>query len=131
MRRILVASLLSAVTVAASAATPQPNDNASLSTPTVAHRISTGITEPQIESPTTINIPGDASLSSYPNPAKVVLRLNLDETGKASNIHVVRSLSPTMNARVVEAVRTFRWQPAQLDNRTIPVAVNLIVQVQH
>ncbi|HEX4036854.1 MAG TPA: energy transducer TonB [Acidobacteriaceae bacterium] len=131
MRRILVASLLSAVTLAASAATPKPNDNATLSTAAVAHRVSTGISGPQIENSTTINIPGDASLSSYPNPAKVVLRLSLDETGKSSNIEVVQPLSPTMNARVIEAVREFRWRPATLDNQTIPVDVNLVVQLDH
>ena len=131
MRRIFVASLLSAVTLAASAATPKPNDNASLAATPAAHRVSTGITAPQIENSTTINITGDASLASYPNPAKAVLRLSLDQTGKPSNIQFVQSLSPTMNARVIEAVREFRWRPATLDNQTIPVDVDLIVQVLH
>jgi TonB family protein len=61
----------------------------------------------------------------------VVLKLNVDETGSPTHIEVVQSLDPTLDARVVEAVSQSRWRPAVLDNQTIPMNVNLTVEVQH
>ena len=77
-----------------------------------------------------INIPTDA-LDAVSNPAELILLVNLDETGTPTGMHVVRSINPEVDSRVMKAVRSFRWRPAVLDNQTIPVDVNLVVQVQH
>lgn len=125
MRRFLVASLLSAVTLAASAATPKPT-----TTPT-SHSVSTGITAPQLQSSAVIHIASDDSLTSFPNPAKMLLRVSLDESGKPTAIRVVSSFAPTVNTKIVALVQQFRWSPAMLDNQAIPADVNLVVEVQH
>jgi len=57
----------------------------------------------------------------------VVLELNLDEQGKPEDIQVVKSVNPTLDADVVDAVRQFRWRPAKLDHQ--PVATDLTLKV--
>jgi TonB family protein len=131
MRRVLVASLLSAVTLAASAATPKPVTGTSAATTVIPHSVSTGITGPQLVHQATVHISADSALSTYPNPARMLLRLSLDNTGNPTSISVIRSISPRVDAQVVKAVRDFHWHPATLDNQNIPVDVNLIVEVQH
>jgi hypothetical protein len=128
MRRILVASLLSSFALAASAATPQPTKDAS--TTATSPMVTTGVTDAQLLHPATITIP-DAELSSFPNPARMILKVNVDETGTPTHVEVVQALTPTVDARVVKAVRQFHWRPAVLDNQTIPMDVNLVVEVQH
>jgi TonB family protein len=59
--------------------------------------------------------------------SKVVLKLNLDEQGKAGDIQVINSTNPTLDSEVVDAVRQFRWRPAKLDNQ--PVATDLVLSV--
>lgn len=128
MRRILVASLLSTIALTAAAASPKPaNDASTPATPMVT----TGVTSAQLRYAAKIELPPTAALASLPNPAKMVLKLNLDQTGSPTHVEVVRSLTPELDARVVKAVRQFRWSPAVLDNQTIPIDVNLIVEVQH
>jgi TonB family protein len=93
--------------------------------------VTTGVTSAQLRYAAKIDLPATAALSSLPNPAKMVLKLNLDQTGSPTHVEVVQSLTPELDARVVKAVRQFRWSPAVLDNQTIPIDVNLIVEVQH
>lgn len=132
MRHILIVSLLSSFALTAAAATNKSvNDtSASTATTTVARPVSTGVTAPQLIHSTHIEIPAESISNASPNPARVVLKLNLDQTGSPSNIEVVQPISQQVDARVVAAVRQFRWSPAILDNQAIPLQVNLIVEVQ-
>ena len=129
MRPILVATLLSSLALSASAATPKPSSDATGAAP-ASLVVSTGVTEAQLLRSADIYIPTDA-LDSHSNPAQLVLRVSLDETGTPTGMHVVHSINPEVDSRVMKAVRSFRWRPAVLDNQTIPVDVNLIVDVQH
>lgn len=129
MHRILVASLLSTFALTAAAATPKPASNASGAAP-AAVVVSTGVTEAQLLRSTEIEIPNSA-INTIPNPAELILRVSLDPTGTPTRVAVVRSINPDVDSRVMKAVRSFRWRPAVLDNQTIPVDVNLVVQVQH
>lgn len=131
MRRILASALLSSLALTAAAATSKPANDASASTPApgTVRPISTGVTEPQLVYSTRIEIPAEGISSALPNPARVVLKLNLDATGSPTNVQVVGPLTQDVDARVVEAVKQFRWRPAVLDNQTIPIDMNLIVEV--
>ena len=129
MHRFLVVSLLSSLALSASAATPKPARDASGAAP-ASFVVSTGVTEAQLLRSAKIDIPTDA-LATLTNPAELVLLVNLDETGTPMGMHVVHSINPEVDSRVMKAVRSFRWRPAVLDNQTIPVDVNLVVQVQH
>lgn len=128
MRRILAASLLSCFALTAAAATPTPPTDAK-SIATVP--ISTGITNAQLFYPTEVHVPASPDLDVLPNPAKMLLRVNLDPTGSPTHVQIVQSINPSLDALVVKAVRQFRWRPAVLDNQTISSDVNLTVEVQH
>jgi hypothetical protein len=129
MRPILVVTLLSSLALSASAATPKPSSDATGAAP-ASLVISTGVTQAQLLRAASIYVPTDA-LDAHSNPAELVLRVSLDETGTPTGMHVVRSINPDVDSRIMKAVRSFRWRPAVLDNQTIPVDVNLVVDVQH
>jgi TonB family protein len=131
MRRILVASLLSSFALAAAAATPKPNENPAAATSATEHRVTTGIIAPQLTGPAVVHITNEAALESWPSPVTMRLRLNLDANGSATDVQLLRSFSPTVDADVVAAVRKLRWSPATLDKQPIPLTVNLTVQVEH
>jgi hypothetical protein len=130
MRRILVASLLSSLALTAAAATSKPVNDAPASTPAIVRPISTGVTDPQLVHSSKIEIPADEISDAFPNPAKLVLSLKLDTTGSPTNVQVIEPLTQDIDARVVAAVKQFRWRPAVLDNQTIPMDMKLIVEVQ-
>jgi TonB family protein len=128
MRRILTASLLLSpflLPAAAFASTPATDATAS----TMARPVSTGVTEAYLVHTTGIQLPSDFALA-IPNDAEVVLKLTVDEQGKAENVQVVKSVNPALDARVVEAVQQFRWRPATLDKQPIPLEMTLNVEVQ-
>ena len=131
MHRILVVSLFSSCALVAAAATPQPTHNAAASSATSDTRVSTGVVAPRIDSTAVVQIPGDRILDTYPNPATMLVRLDVDASGKATGIQIVRSISPLVDASVLQAVRQMRWRPAVLDNQPIAMTVNLTVAVEH
>ena len=132
MRRALVVSLLSSFALTAAAATGKPANDASASTPALsdARPVSTGVSAPQLVYSAKIEISPEEIPDAFPNPSRVVLKVSLDRTGSPNSIQVVQPLTQTIDARVVEAVRQFRWTPAVLDNQAIPASLNLIVKVQ-
>jgi TonB family protein len=127
LRRILVASLLSSFALSAAAATGKSANDAPL---TSARPISTGVTVPQLVYSSKISSPTSELPSINFNSARVVLKFNLDKTGSPQGIQVVQPLTQSIDARVVEAVRHFRWTPAVLNNQAVPIEMNLVVQVQ-
>jgi hypothetical protein len=127
MRRILAIFLLSSFALTAAAATSSSEIDASAPT---SRPISTGVTSPRLVHSQPITIPADALQASTTGPLTVELSLKLDETGTPTDIHVTRSLNQQADARIVSAVRQFRWTPAVLNNKTIPLDLNLIVNVQ-
>jgi hypothetical protein len=64
------------------------------------------------------------------NPSKVVLQVKLDETGSPTQIQVLHTISQSVDSRVVEGVRQFRWAPAVLNNQAVPSVLTLNVEVQ-
>ncbi len=128
MRRIIVASLLSSLVLPAAAATSKSAADAT--SQTSVRSISTGVTTPQLVYSTRISIQASDMPDAFPNPARVILSFTLDKTGSPQNIQVVHPLTQPIDARVVEAVRHFRWTPAVLDNQPVAIDMNLIVQVQ-
>ena len=127
MRRALLTILLSSITLAAAASpAPQMNDASAAS----SHPISTGVTSPRLVSTAHISIPADAMPTTAGSSTKVVLQVSLDETGTPSNVQVLHPATPEIDARVVNAVRQFRWTPAILNNKAVPEELTLTVEVQ-
>jgi protein TonB len=124
----MLATLLSSLTLIAAAA-PVTHSTDDASAPT-SRPISTGVTSPRLVYTKHITLPADelpAYLSGSPN---IALKINLDETGSPTNIRVVHSINPDVDARVVDAVRQFRWAPAVLNNRPVPIDLTLNVEIQ-
>src|SRR5580658_6997151 len=95
MRRILLSSLLSSLALTAAAATSSSENVDSASDPEYVQvrPVSTGVTSPQLVYSTKIEIPADEISSAFPNPARVVLKMNLDATGSPTNIQVIQALT--------------------------------------
>ena len=129
MRRILIASLLSSLALTAAAASKPANDAAPTPSSEVARPVSTGITRPQMMYSTRIEIPANEIPDAFPNPARAVLKVSLDAGGSPTGIQVLQPLTQEVDARIVAAVKKFRWTPAVLDNMTIPFDMKLVVEV--
>ena len=129
MRRIQAASALlfpllcTAAAVASSPATDAPASTSAL-------RVCTGVTPAEVIYAPHITLPQDEVAQGFPNTTEIVVHMNVDQTGKAQDVKVVRSFYPTLNENVVNAVRQFRFRPAKLDNQAIPVDMNLKIQVR-
>jgi len=88
-------------------------------------RISTGVTAPKIlksveidrQRATLTKIPGKDSV--------VVVAMTVDETGKPTNLKVVKSEDPFTDAGVLEAVSQYRFQPGTLDGRAMALPVTI------
>ena len=123
MRRILAVSLLSSLSLSAAAAAG-PSVVVSASAPE-------GVTSPRLVVSRAITISSDELPKYFRNPVRVVLKFDLDETGSPRKIRVAEPLTPPVDARVMAAVRDFRWTPAVINNHAVPIEMTLIVNVQH
>ncbi len=126
MRRIIAAIMLSSMALSAAAATSKPANDADS---TSVRPVSTGVTAPRLVYSSRINI-SSSELPTTTSSGRVVLKFRLDTTGTPQSIHVIEPLTQSLDARIVDAVRQFRWSPAVLNNQTVPIDMNLVVQVQ-
>jgi TonB family protein len=129
MRRVMLATLLSSLTlIAAAAPVSHLEDDASAPT---SRPISTGVTSPRLVYSKHIYLPADELPAYLGGSAKIALKIKLDETGSPTNIRVLHSINPEVDVRVVEAVQQFRWAPALLNNKPVPIDLTLNVEIQH
>ena len=127
MRRILAASLLlPSLFLPAVAKASTPMDDATAPTPV---RVSTGVIAPVLLSSPVLSFPTGFSYDLIPADAQVKLSLTVNEKGEPENIQVVKSLSPFIDARVVETVSNFRFRPGTIDNQPTAVELKLTVNV--
>jgi hypothetical protein len=54
----------------------------------------------------------------------------VDEKGNAHNVKVIKSANPELSARVVSEVQRTQFKPGTLDNKPVPVDMELVVSVQ-
>ena len=128
MRRNLIpALLLGSMLFPVAAVASQTKADASLSTPNL--RVSTGVVAPAVLDTVQVTVPQDASFQSIPAGAQVGLTLTVDQNGRPRNIQVVKPLNAYWDASVVNAVSHFRFRPGTIDNKPIPVNVNLTVTI--
>lgn len=125
MRRIILATLLSSITLTAAAATGKPANDAS-----APASVYTGVTNPRLVYAPHISIPADELPLAMVNPTAVVLQVRLDETGSPTQIQVLHAINQSVDTRVVEGVRQFRWSPAVRNNQAVPSVLTLNVEVQ-
>ena len=126
MRRIIAATvLMSPFFLSAAALASQPITDAPAST----RPLSTGVVPAQVISTPRIELT-PAAAESMPYQAEVVLKLNVDEKGLASNVQVLKSPTRYLDGPVADAVRQFRFRPATLDNQAISSDLTLTVVIE-
>ena len=57
----------------------------------------------------------------------VTLALDITETGAVDNVQVVKPLPYGLDQAAVDAVRQWRWEPATLDGKAVPVKFNVTI----
>uniref|UniRef100_E6QL68 TonB C-terminal domain-containing protein n=1 Tax=mine drainage metagenome TaxID=410659 RepID=E6QL68_9ZZZZ len=129
MSRILIASLLLSSSVfSASAMASQPITDASTSN--AAPTAYSTYSAPRMLSSTDIHISSEDLPEGIPSNASMIVALNVDTDGHAKNVRVVRSFSPEISFRVVEALSHARFQPAILNRHAISAPMTIQVAVQ-
>ncbi|HTA80700.1 MAG TPA: TonB family protein [Terracidiphilus sp.] len=144
MRRILLSTLfLSSVLVHAQTSTPaqgvtlEARNSATnalaastdASIPT-GRRISTGVTFPKLISAPSVSVLSTDFPTANLAAQHVVVGFRVDENGAPQNVHLVKSVNQSVDERVLAAVRQYRFAPGTLDNQTVAVDVNLVVNFQ-
>ncbi len=54
-----------------------------------------------------------------------IVSLIVDEKGMLQNVHVVRSLTPSLDRNAIEAVRQYRFKPAMKDGKPVSLPINI------
>jgi TonB family protein len=95
-----------------------------------ARRVSTGVTWPKLISEPAFSL----STADFPThdlaTQHMVVSFRVDESGAPQNVHLVKSVSQTVDERVLAAVRQYRFVPGTLDDQVVPLDVNLMVNFQ-
>lgn len=122
MRPTLAVALLASLFAPATAALASSSDS---TTSASNVRISTGITSPKL-----LNS-GDVRISAVDGSGPAaVLDFTVDETGSLHDVRVVSSASPAAAIQALKAAHQFKFAPAQLDGRPVPIDLELRIMVQ-
>jgi TonB family protein len=84
-----------------------------------------------VSAPVSTNLP-EAKYSDYAKKKKItgtcIVGLIVDVNGVPQNVHLVKSLEPSLDQKAIEAVKNYRFKPALKDGTTpVPVKVNVEV----
>ena len=55
----------------------------------------------------------------------VEMEVVIDRAGRVASAHVVRPLHPDLDAKAIEAVKEWRFEPGRMGDKTVPVLVNI------
>ncbi len=93
-------------------------------------RVSTGVVAPQlIHQAELANIqPGSSAL---PGEHTVVLEMTVDETGKPTNLHIVKPFNSIVDQQVVATVSQFRYKPGTLNGQPTAFPIKLHYTIQN
>ena len=125
-RTLIAALLLSSSVLSASAMTTMPTSDASKPTQAAFSTYSA----PHILSATEIHVGAQDLPEGIPGNASMLISLNVDSEGHARDIRVLRTFSPEISFRVVEAISRSRFQPAVLNHHAISAPMTIQVAVQ-
>jgi|SRR5579863_2334987 len=91
-------------------------------------RISTGVIGPKLISGHSLTVAAEDFPLHDVAKEHMVVNFTVDENGVPQGVHLLQSVSPAVDGRVLNAVRQYRFAPATLDDRKVPVEVNLHVE---
>jgi len=98
--------------------------------PAHARRISSGVTFPKLISGPKVIVATTDFPTGNVAAHQAIVGFRVDENGTPQNVHLVKSVNQTVDARVLAAVREYHFVPGMLDERTVPIDVNLVVNFQ-
>jgi TonB family protein len=128
MRHIIATSfVLSSLLLPAAAFASKPSDEPAATTP--APRVSTGVVGPFLVNQLNLTAPAGPGASYLLNDAQVGVSFVVDEKGLPENIQVTKSIDPSWDSQVVDAVSKLHYRPARIDDQKIPVDMNLTVVI--
>ncbi|MGA2353450.1 MAG: energy transducer TonB [Terriglobales bacterium] len=128
---VLIAVLISSALAVAqdtSASTPSPPSQASPSGDSPACKAGDGVRPPRIILAPAPKLKEEEKKNDKDNDKRVaVISLTVSPEGKPKDIKVVKSLGAELDKKAIEAVNTWRFDPATRDCK--PVAVQISVEV--
>jgi TonB family protein len=68
-------------------------------------------------------------MQPIPGDAQVGVSFTVDAKGRPQNVQVTKSLNPLWDARVVDAVREFRYRPGTVSKQPVAVDMNLTINL--
>jgi len=60
----------------------------------------------------------------------VIVHLRVDETGAPHQVEIMKTVNPTVDSRVLAAVRGYRFEPATLDQQAVPMDLDLRINFE-
>jgi len=131
MRKLIVAILsLSSFMLHAQASTPAQTQVASNGSAPQVKRISTGVIAPKLIYKVDV-VTDSSGPSRLVNDCTVVVGMVVDKTGKPSDLKIIKSASPAVDASVLAAVSQYRFTPGTVSNQPIATPVNLAVVISN
>jgi TonB family protein len=131
MRNAVVALLsLSSCMLTAQAATPAQTQDASNGTAQI-RRISTGVTAPRLIYKVDVMADSPEAARVLNSDTKVVVSMIVDKSGRPSDLKIVRSAGPSVDASVLAAVSQYRFAPGTVSNQPIATPLNLEILISN
>jgi TonB family protein len=125
MRNITVAILsLSSLMLHAQVNTPAQTQIASNGAAPQARRVSTGVIAPKLIYKVDV-VADTVSARPLNNETTVVVAMIVDKTGRPSDLKIVKSAGPSVDANVLNAVSQYRFTPGMVSNQPIATPLNL------
>jgi TonB family protein len=128
MRHIIASSVVLSSLLLPAAAFASKSADEPVAT-TAAPRVTTGVIGPFLVNSLNLTAPAGPAASFIPADAQVGVSFVVDEKGVPENIQVTKSINPTWDSQVVEAVSKLHYRPARIDDQKIPVDMNLTVVI--
>ncbi len=131
MRNITVAILsLSSFMLHAQASTPAQTQVANSGSASV-RRVSTGVIAPKLVYKVDVVADSTGTARLLNNDCTVVVGMVVDKSGKPSDLKIIRSAGPGVDASVLAAVSQYRFTPGMVSNEPIATPLNLEVVISN
>ncbi len=95
-----------------------------------ALRVSTGVIAPKLISEPTVDLSSSGFTSQALASREMVVRLQLDKSGTPQDVQIVKAINPEVDARVITALRQYRFEPAKLNDEAVPMSLDLAIHFE-
>lgn len=92
-------------------------------------RISTGVIAPKLVYSIPVNSEATAPWTNVAADKTVTVGMIVDETGKPTNLKIVKSAGPIVDRSVLAAVSQYRFAPGTVSNQAVSFPLNLEVNL--